>query len=52
MALSENQMKYAIDLTEVVPVLTAVEGKSEIFPSPDPLCIPHTLTLRYSFRKK
>ena len=34
MALSENQMKYVFDLTEAVLVISAVEGKSEIFPSP------------------
>lgn len=45
-------MKYAIDPTEVVPVLTAIEGKTETFPSVGPLCIPHPLTLRYLFRKK
>lgn len=31
MALSENQKKYIVDLTEVGPVLIAVEGKNEFF---------------------
>lgn len=49
MALSENQKKYIVDSTEAVPVLIAVEGKSENFPSSAPLCFPQTLTLLYSF---
>ena len=51
MALSENQKKYIVDSTEVVPVLIAVEGKSEKFPFSGHLCFPQTLTLIYSFWK-
>lgn len=52
MALSENQKKYIIDSTEAVPVLIALEVKSENFPSSAPLCFTKTLTLTYSFWKK
>lgn len=45
MALSEIQKKYIVDSTEVVPVLIAVEGKSEKFPSSGLLCFLQTLTL-------
>lgn len=52
MALSENQKKYIVDSTEAIPVLIAVEGKRENFPSSGPVCFPQTLTLTYSFWKK